>query len=79
VIGFLLGFLLQSLPRVWLGILFSLTSVVRLRLDFLLQSLAGLAWDFIFLFSLTPVRGGTYFLCCAKESKQRKALYPTTA
>jgi hypothetical protein len=25
------------------------------------------------LFSLTPVRGGTYFLCCAKESKQRKA------
>ena len=27
----------------------------------------------LILFSLTPVRGGTYFLCCAKESKQRKA------
>jgi hypothetical protein len=31
------------------------------------------------LFSLTPVRGGTYFLCCAKESKQRKALYPANS
>jgi hypothetical protein len=29
----------------------------------------------LFIFSLTPVRGGTYFLCCAKESKQRKALH----
>jgi hypothetical protein len=27
----------------------------------------------LFLFSLAPVRGGTYFLFCAKESKQRKA------
>jgi hypothetical protein len=24
--------------------------------------------------SVAPARGGAYFLCCAKESKQRKAL-----
>jgi hypothetical protein len=36
----------------------------------------GFGLGLYFLFSLTPVRGGTYFLCCAKESEQRKALHP---
>jgi hypothetical protein len=35
---------------------------------------AGSVLDY-FSISLTPVRGGTHFLCCAKESKQRKALH----
>jgi hypothetical protein len=44
-------------------------------LVFLLHALPRVICWFYFLFSLTPVRGGTYFLCCAKESKQRKALH----
>jgi hypothetical protein len=32
-----------------------------------------------FLCSLTPMRGGTYFFCCDKRSKQEKALHPTSA
>jgi len=44
-------------------------------LVFLLRSLSRvLCWPY-FLFSLTPVRGGTYFFCCAKRSKQEKALH----
>jgi hypothetical protein len=39
----------------------------------------GFSLGLYFLFLLTPVRGGTYFLCCAKESKQRKALHTTSA
>jgi hypothetical protein len=31
--------------------------------------------ELYFLFSLTPVRGGTYFFGCAKRSKQEKALH----
>jgi hypothetical protein len=29
----------------------------------------GVSLGLYFLFSLTPVRGGTYFLCCAKERR----------
>jgi hypothetical protein len=44
-------------------------------LVFLLHAQPQVQCWLYFLFSLTPVRGGTHFLCCAKEGKQRKALH----
>jgi hypothetical protein len=45
------------------------------RLVFLLHSLLRVWCWIYFLFSLTPVRGSTHFFCCAKKSKQKKALH----
>ena len=38
---------------------------------------SGLLWNLFSHRSISsaPVRGGTYFLCCCKESKQRKQLF----
>jgi hypothetical protein len=38
---------------------------------------SALLWNLFSLWSISsaPVRGGTYFLCCCKESKQRKQLF----
>jgi hypothetical protein len=45
------------------------------RRGVLLHSLLRVMLWIYFLYSLTPVRGGTYFFCCAKRSKQEKALH----
>jgi hypothetical protein len=72
--------MLHALPAGLDIFLFFLTGGVCLHfgfacaLGFLLLLLSRIRCWIYFLFSLTPVRGGTYFLCCAKESKQRKAL-----
>jgi hypothetical protein len=76
--GFRFGFFLHILARVWLWILllifFDRGGVLALWGSFCI-CFRKLYVGFYCYFSLTPVRGGTYFLCCAKESKQRKALH----
>ena len=42
-----------------------------LLLLFLLSPVPFSRW----FISVAPVRGGTYFLCCCKESRQRKQLF----
>jgi hypothetical protein len=66
--------LLHALPRVICAIYFLFSGLFALWCSYCLALPRVLGWLYI-LFSLTPVRGGTYFLCCAKESKQRKALH----
>jgi hypothetical protein len=50
--------------------------LLALLASFCCNRYSGFSLGLYFLFSLTPVRGGTYFFCCAKRSKQEKALYP---
>jgi hypothetical protein len=78
----LLGLFLHAQARVIFGtlllIFFDQGGVLALRGSFCMRE-RRLYLGFYCLFSLTPVRGGTYFLCCAKESKQRKALHPANS
>jgi hypothetical protein len=72
-----LVFLLRALLRVAGALVLLLRALLRVAgaLVLLLRALPRVMLWMYFLFSLTPVRGGTYFLCFAKESKQRKALH----
>jgi hypothetical protein len=63
-------FLLQSQPR---GL-----TLLALLASFCCHRYRGFDVRLYFVFSLTPVRGGTYFFWLA-PSKQEKALHPTAA
>jgi hypothetical protein len=67
-------FFLHARAWVLLVIFFDQGGVLAPLISFCMRE-RGLYVGFYCYFSLTPVRGGTYFLCCAKESKQRKALH----